>query len=481
MKAEVKVDALQELSREELIALNQRLIEEIQRLAAEVSALREELERSKRPPPTSRNSSQPPSQDWKGEHGKRRRRKKRGAQPGHAKAERALVEQPDQVIEAWVESCAHCPCRVATGRGGTGLLDQAPERVLRRQLTELPEIKPVVIETRQYEVVCPTCQRLQRGPLPAGLEAGRYFGPHLEALVTYLHHEHHLGFARLCTAKPRLDWVLRDVFGTRLSEGGAVAMLKRAGAAAQPEAAAIGARVRQSAVIASDETSARLHGRNYWEWVFLGDDGEYHLIQPSRGQDVITAFMGTYRAEVWVSDCWAPQLKAPAAEHQLCLPHQVRALQGLRDKRPRLAWARELQALFRAAMSLGKRRATLTPRGYRRQVTLLERRLDRLLARRVTGVGANLLRRYRTHRAHLLLFLHRTDVPADNNACERALRPSVIHRKVMGSFRSDWGAQAYAALATVLNTAKRADENIFHKLVCLMGPPVLHYLQPSIP
>ena len=459
MLPEPSVDTLRvsDLSREELIALIQRLFEEVRRLEAEV-------ERLKQPPPTSHNSSQPPARDWKADRPKRQRRKKVGAKPGHAKAERPLVDQPEKVIEVWVETCAAC---------GTGLLDQAPERVIRRQVTELPEIKPMVIETRQYAVRCPGCQRLQQGPLPEGLEASRRFGPRLEALVTYFHHEHHLGFERLCG-------VMRDVFGTSLSEGGAVAMVERAGEAAQPEAEAIGERVRQSAVIASDETSARVHGQNHWEWVFIGNGGEYHLIQRSRGQEVVDAFMDECRAEVWLSDCWKPPLNAPADRHQLCLPHQVRALQGLLDKRPRLAWAREMQTLFRAAMHLGKRRETLTARGYGRQVTILERRLDRLLARRVSGVGANLLDRYRTHRAHLLVFLYRADVPSDNNACERALRPSVIHRKVMGSFRSDWGAPAYAALATVLNTAKRAGENVFQKLIHLLGTPVLHFLQPSI-
>jgi len=453
---ELTVNTLQDLSREELLALIQRLFEEVRRLEAEV-------ERLKQPPPTSHNSSQPPARDWKADRPKRKRRKKSGAKPGHAKVERPWVDQPDQVIEGWVETCGQC---------GTGLLDQAPERVIRRQLTELPEIKPVVIETRQYEVRCPHCQQLQRTPLPEGLAASRRFGPRLAALVTYLHHTHHLGFERLCE-------VLRDVFGTHLSEGGAVAILERAGEAAQAEAEAIGTRVRQSTVIASDETSARVHGRNHWEWVFIGTGSEYHLIRRSRGQEVIDAFMAEARAEVWVSDCWKPQLNAPAEGHQLCLPHQVRALQGLLDQRPRLAWARELQTLFRTAMHLGKRRAILTARGYRRQVTILERRLDRLLARPVSGVGTNLQKRYRIHRAHLFLFLHRADVPSDNNACERALRPSVIHRKVLGSFRSDWGAQAYAALATVLNTAKRAGENIFQKLINLMGAPVLHFLQPS--
>jgi len=56
------------------------------------------------------------------------------------------------------------------------------------------------------------------------------------------------------------------------------------------------------------------------------------------------------------------------------------------------------------------------------------------------------------------------------------LTPSVIHRKVMGSFRSDWDAQTYATLATVLNTAKRNRESAFQKLAQLMGTPVLPFL-----
>ncbi|MBM4424887.1 MAG: IS66 family transposase, partial [Chloroflexi bacterium] len=254
MLTEPAISDLGDLSQADLIALIQRLSEEVRMLRAEVHRLREELAQSKKPPPTSHNSSQPPSRDWKADRPQRKRHKKVGAKPGHAKAERRLVDNPDKVIDVWAEACPKC---------GVGLLEQAPERAIRRQLTELPEIQPVVIETRQYEVRCPGCQRLQRGALPEGLEASRRFGPRLEALVTYLHHEHHLGFERLCG-------VMRDVFGTPLSEGGAVAIVERAGEAAQPEAEAIGERVRQSAVIASDETSARVHGRNHWEWVFIG-------------------------------------------------------------------------------------------------------------------------------------------------------------------------------------------------------------------
>ena len=62
-----------------------------------------------------------------------------------------------------------------------------------------------------------------------------------------------------------------------------------------------------------------------------------------------------------------------------------------------MRWAREMQALFRTAIHLGHRRDDMTPAGFRRQVTLLERRLDRLLERAFTGLGTNLLERYRTH------------------------------------------------------------------------------------
>jgi len=267
-------DSLNNLTREELLVLVGHLMTEVRRLQAEVDRL-------PKPPTTSQNSSQPPSRDQKRNTPVSPSPRPRGAKPGHMKAVRSLVERPDTVIERPVTTCTHC---------GTDLHTVAPQRILRRQLTELPEIKPVIIETRQHEVVCTGCGQLQHGTLPEGLEATRQFGPRLEALVTYLHHEHHMGFERLQT-------VLADVLGIPLSEGGAVAILERAGTAAQPEAEAIGERVRQSPVIGSDETSARVNGRNWWEWVFLSSVGEYHVIQPSRGQNVIDEL--TLRTLTW--------------------------------------------------------------------------------------------------------------------------------------------------------------------------------------
>jgi transposase len=450
---------IEHLAHAELVAL-------VKALMAENVALRAELDTLRQPPSTSRNSSQPPSRDAKRNLPAARRRKKLGPPFGHARTTRPWVEQPDRIIEARVEGCQHCQA---------DLRGVEPQTVVRHQLTELPPVTPLVLETRQHEVVCPDCGRITRGELPEELAASRSFGPRLAATVVYLKHEQHLSYERV-------RQLCRDLFGVALSEGGASALLQRTGEAAQPMAAAIGAQVTQSAVIGSDETSARVAGRTWWQWVFRSVVGVYFLIRASRGAQVIAEVMGEQRAECWVSDCLSAQFKAPAQRRQVCLAHQLRDLQRLRDQQPRLQWAVALQTLLREAIHLGKRREQLSSAGYTRRVTEVERRLDRLLAQRVQGADAVRLRaRYRWHRAHLLVFLHSPGVPPDNNACERALRPSVIHRKVTNGFRSEWGAHTHAALATISETAKLHGRSVFDAFLSLMGPPVLPFVVPQNP
>ena len=55
----------------------------------------------------------------------------------------------------------------------------------------------------------------------------------------------------------------------------------------------------------------------------------------------------------------------------------------------------------------------------------------------------------------LFVFLKRRDAEPTNNESERALRPSVIFRKVTNGFRSEWGAKAYAALCSIVETGRR--------------------------
>src|ERR1700687_5361874 len=345
------------------------------------------------------NSSQPPSRDQKANRPAPLRARHRGAKVGHAKAVRALSDTPDQVIEAGVTTCRHCQGDLRT---------VPPRQVVRRQVTELPVVRPVVIETRQHEVVCPHCQTVQRGTLPEGLAPERCFGPRLEAAVVYLQHQQHLSYERTPQA-------LHDLFGVHLSEAERWCITERPGQAAAPLADALRQQVQASPVIGSDETGARGAGHTLWEWGFVTSAVIYHVIHPKRSRLVIEQVMESARAEVWVSDCWKPQLQAPSAQFQLCLVYQLRNLQGLIEQRPHLRWAHEMQALLRAAIHLGKRRSDLTVRGFQRRRTPLQTELTQLLRRRIrTRPAYALLQRFRKYRAGLLLFLYDERVPFHN-------------------------------------------------------------------
>jgi transposase len=462
-------EQLEGLSQPELIGLVRELLLLVKQQQAEIAQLKAEIAQLKQPPPTSRNSSQPPSRDQKAQTTKSAK-KKQGPPFGHARYQRPLIAHPDRLITAQVSVCQSCQA---------DLQNVAPVHIERRQITELPVVRPLVFETQQHEVICPHCHTLNLGVLPPGLAAARQFGPQLEGTVVYLKQQQHLSYERIVQA-------LHDLYRLSLSEGGASSIVERASRLAAPVAAQIKEQVRRSPHIQSDETSARVAGDNWWQWVFRSAAGVYHTIVPRRNAQVIADFMGDAVAEVWNCDCFSAQLKAPAELYQLCLAHQLRELQRVLDEDAQHTWAAAAQQLFREAIHLKNRFACAQPEltwvGYWRRVTELENRLDRLLEVEVDGTRASGLRnRFALHRDKLLIFLYYPDVPPTNNASEQALRPSVVHRKVTNGFRSEWGAQGYAALQSIIATAKLKGQDVFTTLVELMGAPLLPYLESATP
>lgn len=126
-------------------------------------------------------------------------------------------------------------------------------------------------------------------------------------------------------------------------------------------------------------------------------------------------------------------------------------------------------------MAIGQRRAELKDTTLAQYRADLDRKLDRLLAVNPTAeAGRKLARGIRKCRGDLFVFVTRRDVPATNNDCERALRPSVIFRKVTGGFRSQWGARTYADAASVIATGRLNGRSAFHALRdALAGRPIL--------
>jgi hypothetical protein len=83
--------------------------------------------------------------------------------------------------------------------------------------------------------------------------------------------------------------------------------------------------------------------------------------------------------------------------------------------------------------------------------------LERLLPLKPTDAEGRKLRDtvYVDCADKLFVFLKRRDAEPANNESERALRPSVIFRKVTNGFRSEWGAKTYADLCSIVETGRR--------------------------
>jgi transposase len=208
--------------------------------------------------------------------------------------------------------------------------------------------------------------------------------------------------------------------------------------------------------------------------VFCSAKGIHHVIRRDRSAGVIKEIMQDGHAEVWVSDCYGGQLKAPARQRQLCMAHQLRALQHVLDAHPHLTWAHAMRMLFQHAIHVQHHRSQMMPEQFERQVAQIERNCDRLLRQDLAPPEAQKLqRRYLKYRACLFVFLHRTDVEPTNNVAERALRHSVVHRKVTNGFRSDWGTNTYATLASIIDTAELTGVQAFDAILSLFGPTAL--------
>ena len=77
----------------------------------------------------------------------------------------------------------------------------------------------------------------------------------------------------------------------------------------------------------------------------------------------------------------------------------------------------------------------------------------------------------RGHR--LLVEERRDDVEPTNNSSKLDRRPAVIHREVIGAFRSVWGAEASGIRSSILPTARKQGQNLFDAFLAVAGPSPL--------
>ena len=421
-----------------IAALTEQLAAAQQRIAAQdarIAALEARLSGLTRPPKTPDNSSKPPSQGQKQDlpppAADRLARKSR---PGVG---RTLHPKPDRTIDRRLTTCPNCEAVFSDA-------SQTPQQIYER--IELPPVRPDVTQIRLFGGRCACCGERVTAQAPAGLEQGSPFGHSIAAMVVYLHYAHAIGMERLAR-------LMDELFGLSISEGAISNILARARQPLLDATATIQTVVLASPVVCCDETSVRVKGKNWWEWVFVTTLAVLHVIKPSRGKAMVTALFGAIQPEVWVSDMLASQ-RGHGVLWQVCLAHL------LRDAKYAIecgdtAFSAPFRWLLLRAIAIGRRRETLKDTTLKQYLYDLDRRLDRIMVAVPIGEpGRKLHKRMLANRAHLFVFMSHRAVPCTNNVSERHLRPSVIFRKVTNGFRCEWGAETYAAFRSVVSTAK---------------------------
>jgi transposase len=410
------------------------------------------------PPKTPDNSSVPPSKGQKANRaGKIKRVGPRKGSLGRKGGGRPLAADPDQFVTAKAAACAHC--HTALGEN---------DHILhgRYDKIDLPPVRPVVTRVERYAGLCPCCGKSTLAPVPEGMEEGSPFSPGILATALYLRFVHAVSYQRLSR-------LFDHLFGPVISEGALDAMFRRAKPHFDGEVGAILARLRRSRVVCSDETSVRIDGNTCWNWVFQNDQVVIHVIRKSRAAAVVAEVMDGHRPAIWVSDLYGAQ-QGHADAWQVCLAHQLRNCQFAIEAGDAI-FAPRMKALLLRAVIIARRRHDLAQSTRRQYLRRLDKDLDAIMALAPENRhGKRLRKRYAKVRGDLFTFLTHPEVAPDNNSSERELRPTATYRKVTGGFRSDWGADLFAAVRSVIGTAQRHKVDAYAAILnTLRGKSVL--------
>jgi transposase len=405
----------------------------------------------------STNSSQPPSSDPIGLKRKPPTLpsgRRRGGQPGHPKASRALVP-PEKL-----HSSTDCKPRSCRGCGHT-LVGEDPNPLV-PQVAELPQIEPIVDEYRLPRLTCPDCGTTTCGTLPEGVPTVGY-GPSLQATLATL-----AGAYRL--SQRQIQRLTGDLFGLSISTGMISESERQSAAALEAPDNELAAAVHTAPVVHADETSWREGRGKAWLWATVAGLIPVFTIARKRNARAAQAVLGAQDGPIAVTDRYSAYDWIAGTSRQVCWSHLRRDFQAMIDrdgaaepigtKLLRLSnrlfrWWHRLEAeevdwrRFRAAMAR-----------LRREVKTASEDGVRCACARTRGTCAEILRVEES----LWTFARVVGVPPTNNAAGRAERHAVIWRRISGGTDSAQGSRFVERMLTVVATCRQQGRNVLDYL-----------------
>jgi hypothetical protein len=317
-----------------------------------------------------------------------------------------------------------------------------------REVIEVPVVRARVVHYRVMAHWCGVCGKRVVAPLPlCGEVAGRRrAGLGLMSLVCYLKVVCRLTVRRIAE-------LLQSLYGLHLSLGEIADLLHGSARRGSSEYEQLREEIRGSPYVHADETGWREDGVNGYLWSFSAPGVRYFVHDRSRSHEVPKRVLGEAYPGVLATDFYGAY-NYHLGPHQRCWVHLLRDLKALREKHPAdagvAAWCAAVEEIY------GEAKAFASPKARERS-----RKRQRLQQRAVeiampyaktTQPQAVLAERLLRFEPELFTFVEHPEVPSDNNAAERAIRPMVIARKVSGGTRSEQGSRTYTILASLFAT-----------------------------
>lgn len=393
------------------------------------------------------NGPEPPSVGFKRNKAKRERKKRKPRASNFSRRR----ETPTHVVNHVPDTCPDCGRRLEGG---------CPDK--RRQIIDI-EPNPVKITEHLLHVRwCGVCGKRVRAKVDfsAQVHGKRRFGHNLASWIANLHISARVPLRTIQT-------ILKQLYSVHISIGEMSDLMSLVARKGEMALEGIKQEVHSSACVHADETGWRENGEYKCLWSLLTKTARWYHIDDRRTSEVALGLVGSEFSGTLVTDFYAAYNQIPG-RHQRCWPHFQRALEKLRlhplvDK-PLEEWidavlnvwhkGRDYRAFCLQQPRFG---ASVFDRKRKRQE--LEKELYALAepfldADSALVPQATLARRIGIFLSELFTFVEFPEVPDDNNAAERAIRPAVIIRKVCGGTRSDKGTKTKAILMSLFGTWK---------------------------
>jgi transposase len=439
---------------------------EVGELKGEIRELQEHLGQN------SQNSSRPPSSD--GPQVKRKpprapSGRKRGAQPGHAVQQRALlpVEQVQEVVVRKPPQCRRC---------GEVLQGTDPEP-LRHQVLEVPPAILQVTEYQLHRLVCARCGLTTCGTLPPGVPPVLY-GARLASLVALCSGAYRMSkrmVASFCT----------EVLGVPMAVGEVCHIEQTIAAALEPPVQEARAYVQERDTNV-DETTWYQQQQRVWLWVAVTQWVSVFCIQASRGAKVLRELLGEGYGAVLTSDRAKAYNGQPLHRHQLCWAHLRRDFQAMIDRGG--AGAAVGETLLEHAEVLFSwwhwvRDGTWRWSTFQRYMRWLRGSFrteleagTRCACPKTAATCQELLKK----EAALWTFVRVPGLDPTNNAAERALRHAVQWRKTSYGTDSLGGSHFVERILTVVGTCRQQERPVLAYLTACCHALYTSTLPPSL-